>query len=79
MWRQFKWGSACGGRRWEMCNNVQGRGGMLGVNFGVRVEYLRPLVLYFSFLLLVSLGLKWGTVFYCLDGSYWFFSLHFFW
>jgi hypothetical protein len=29
----------CWGSRREMCNNVQGREGVFGVNFGVRVEY----------------------------------------
>jgi hypothetical protein len=41
----------------EMCNNVQGRGGMLGVNFGVRVEYYGFWCI-FPFLFLYFLG--WG-------------------
>jgi hypothetical protein len=68
----------CWGSRREMCNNVQGREGVFGVNFGVRVEYyclwcyiFFPFI--FTFWSWVTMGY---TVLDILDGRYWV-SLHF--
>lgn len=53
-------GESWRGSRREMCNNVQGRGGMFGVNFGVRVEYY-GLWCYISFSFSFTMGVLFST------------------